>query len=196
MAAGIHSSTAAPKGTFNGRVVAEWLGDGRKMRLVEPFEFIGPDARRWPVPAGTVVDGASIPQVFWSLIGGPFEGPYRNASVIHDYYCDLRTRRFRDVHRMFYDGMLASGVGDRRARLMYEAVDRFGPTWADPKIDAKCEVINEKYDFEKCAKNWRKPSVAIPGAGREELLRFAAEVEGTADAADIATLRRAIAEIK
>src|SRR5690242_3570669 len=77
-------ASALGKGAYQGRVITEWLPDNRKMRLIEPFEYIGPDGRRWPVPAGTVVDGASIPQAFWSIIGGPFEGAYRPASVIHD----------------------------------------------------------------------------------------------------------------
>src|SRR4051812_36581695 len=64
-------------GYYRGRVVAEWLPGGRNMRLLEPFEYVEPSGRRWPVPSGVVVDGASIPQVFWSVIGGPFEGLYR-----------------------------------------------------------------------------------------------------------------------
>src|SRR5262245_55475397 len=125
----------AAAGQFKGRVVAEWLSDGRLMRLQEPFEYIDPNNRRWPVPAGITVDGASIPQVFWSLIGGPFEGLYRSASVIHDYYCVRRTRAFLQVHRVFYDGMLTSGVDGSRAWLMYQAVANFGPRWPAPKID-------------------------------------------------------------
>ena len=187
--------SAAAKGEFKGRILAEWLPDNRKMQLAEPFEFISPDGRRWPVPAGTVVDGASIPKVFWSIIGGPFEGAYRGPSVVHDYYCVVRTRGFRDVHRMFHEAMLAAGVGDRRARLMFEAVDRFGPTWDDPKIDPKCEVVDKKYDFERCARNWRKPGLRQPSLGREELLRFAAEMAGSVDARDLLKLRRAIDQL-
>ena len=88
---------AAPTkwGYFNGDIVAKWLDDGRTMRLTEPFEYVGPDGRKWPVPTGTVVDGASIPQSFWSVIGGPFEGMYRKPSVVHDYYCGARTRKFQ-----------------------------------------------------------------------------------------------------
>lgn len=47
--------SAAAKGEFKGRILAEWLPDSRKMQLAEPFEFISPDGRRWPVPAGTVL---------------------------------------------------------------------------------------------------------------------------------------------
>jgi hypothetical protein len=79
-------------GTFVGKVVTEWLDDGRKMKLIEGFGYIDPSGVRWDAPAGWVVDGASIPRIGWSLIGGPFEGRYRNASVIHDIACDQKQR--------------------------------------------------------------------------------------------------------
>jgi hypothetical protein len=86
------------------------------------------------VPAGAEIDGASIPKVFWSIVGGPYTGLYRNASVIHDYYCDVRTRPWKEVHRMFYDAMLASGVDKMKAKLMYLAVRFGGPRWDDQTI--------------------------------------------------------------
>ncbi|MFM8703989.1 MAG: DUF1353 domain-containing protein [Planctomycetia bacterium] len=70
-------------GSFEGRVVAEWHDDGREMTLVAPFAYLDPAAVRWAAPAGSVVNGASIPRAFWSVIGGPFEGRFRNASVVH-----------------------------------------------------------------------------------------------------------------
>lgn len=109
--------------------LTEWLADGRSMRLKRPFGFSEGSGRDWPVPAETIVDGASIPRVFWSLIGGPFEGPYRNASVVHDYYCDVQSRPWQETHRVFYQAMLCSGVGTIRAKTMYYAVYRFGPRW-------------------------------------------------------------------
>ncbi len=87
------------------------------------------------VPAGTKVDGASIPQALWSLIGGPFEGKYRDASVIHDYYCDVRLKSWRTVHRVFYNAMRVSGVSEARAKLMYAAVFFGGPRWSDTAVD-------------------------------------------------------------
>jgi len=120
----------AAYGHYNGEpLVTEWLDNGRDMKLQKDFGYVDPVGRHWPVPAGTVVDGASIPRVFWSLIGGPFEGPYRKPSVVHDYYCDVRTRSWQDAHRIFYDGMLCAGVGTIKAKIMYYAVYRFGPRW-------------------------------------------------------------------
>lgn len=113
----------------NAPPLTEWLDDGRYMRLKRPFGFIEAGGREWPVPSETIVDGASIPRAFWSLIGGPFEGPYRSASVVHDYYCDVQSRSWRDTHRVFFEAMRCSGVSEVRAKTMYYAVYRFGPRW-------------------------------------------------------------------
>lgn len=116
-------------GTFTGRVATEWLADGRRMRLLESFSFTDPHGIRWDAPAGWVVDGASIPQQAWSTIGGPFEGIYRNASVIHDVACDKRDRPWTDAAWVFHEAMLASGVHPAQAQIMFAAVWGFGPKW-------------------------------------------------------------------
>lgn len=183
-------------GQFRGRVVAEWLADGRNMRLTEPFEYIDPTGRRWPVPSGTTVDGASIPSVFWSIIGGPFEGRYRGASVIHDHYCDRRTRSYGDVHQSFHLAMLCAGVAQKTAWIMYQAVARFGPQWPDPKIDPKCEIVDENYDFERCARNFSRPRLSVPRSSKGDLEEFAKEIAEKADPSDLTELKRAIAKMR
>jgi len=114
---------------FHGRLVGEFLDDGRKIRLLAPYSYTDPAGETWTVPADTIVDGASIPQLFWSIIGGPLEGKYRNASVVHDFYCDEKTRPWQAVHRVFFDAMRESGVDDMQAKVMYYAVYAFGPRW-------------------------------------------------------------------
>lgn len=116
-------------GRFEGRVVAHWEDDGRSMTLLEPFGYRDPSAVHWPAPAGSLVNGASIPRVFWSLIGGPFSGRFRRASVVHDVACIDRTRPWRQVHRMFYDACRCGHVGVVKAKTMYYAVYHFGPRW-------------------------------------------------------------------
>ena len=116
-------------GRFEGDVVARWHDDGREMTLVEPFAYVDPRALRWEAPAGAVVNGASIPRAFWSLIGGPFEGRFRNASVVHDVACEERLRPWRDVHRMFYEACRCGGAAAVTAKTMYYAVFHFGPRW-------------------------------------------------------------------
>ena len=50
-------------------------------RLENDFRFQDPNGLLWLAPAGIEVDGASIPQFLWSVIGGPFEGPYISAQL-------------------------------------------------------------------------------------------------------------------
>ena len=119
----------AGQGHYVGELILQPLPDGRHMRLLKPFGFVDSNGRAWPVPKGTIVDGASIPRAFWSIVGGPFEGKYRNASVIHDYYCDVRTRTWEATDRVFYDAMISSGVDDREAKILYSAVVVGGPRW-------------------------------------------------------------------
>jgi len=123
------SAWAQTFGTFVGDVVAKWNDDGRTMTLTEPFAYLDPTGSRWEAPKGTTVDGASIPQFAWSIIGGPFEGNYRNSSVIHDVACVEKKRPWELVHQTFYTGMLASGVSTVKAKVMYAAVYHFGPRW-------------------------------------------------------------------
>lgn len=119
-------------GHFIGTVKAEWLDDGRKMKLLEPFTYQDQNGLKWPAPRDSVVDGASIPRVFWAYVGGPFEGKYRNASVTHDVECQTKQHRWKDVHRMFYNACRCGGVGAVKAKIMFAAVYHFGPRWSLP----------------------------------------------------------------
>jgi len=120
----------AGAGRYVGTVQAEFGNDGRTMTLLQPLKYIDPAGVEWLAPKGAVIDGASIPQVAWSLIGGPFEGRYRDASVIHDVACVEKTRPWNAVHEVFYYAMLTSGVDPTKAKVMYAAVFHFGPRWS------------------------------------------------------------------
>jgi hypothetical protein len=116
--------------TFVGRVVAEWVSDdARVMKLAEDFGFIDPQGKTWHAPAGLVTDGASIPQLLWSIAGSPFSGAYRRAAVLHDAAYRVRTDERKDCDRMFYDAMVADGVDEDTAVRFYTAVRLFGPKW-------------------------------------------------------------------
>jgi hypothetical protein len=117
-------------GKFVGQVKTEWLDpDARSMRLLENFGYTDPQGKLWIAQADSIIDGASIPQAFWSLIGGPFEGKYRNASVVHDVACDRKMEPWQAVHRMFYYACLCGGVEPTEAKVMFAAVYHFGPRW-------------------------------------------------------------------
>lgn len=106
--------------------------DGRTAHLITPISYTGPDGVLWVVPPNSILDGASIPRAFWTLIGGPFEGKYRNASIVHDRYCVDHLQTWQDTARMFHDAMRCSGVGTVKAKIMFYAVFRFGPRWPSP----------------------------------------------------------------
>lgn len=116
-------------GEFSEGPDTTWLSDHRSMLLLNDFKYVGPDSTVWIAPKGSKVDGASIPGFAWSIIGGPFEGAYRKASVIHDVACDKRSKPWQDVHRAFYTAMRAEGTNPIKAKIMYAAVYHFGPRW-------------------------------------------------------------------
>lgn len=124
------ASHAADPGRFEGRVAVVWEPDGRMMTLLEPFAYIDSSGDRWDAPVGSHTDGASIPRIAWTAVGGPFEDKYREAAVIHDVACQDRKRPWRRVHKTFYEGMITRGVGTVRAKTMYAAVYHFGPRWS------------------------------------------------------------------
>ena len=140
------TASAGEWGRFVGDVVARWSDNGRDMTLVEPFAYVDSRESRWDAPAGAVVNGASIPRAFWSLIGGPFEGQFRNASVVHDVACEARDREWRTVHRMFYEACRCGGVAAAKAKAMYYAVWHFGPRW---RIEERRTIVAGRPQVER-----------------------------------------------
>jgi hypothetical protein len=116
-------------GRFINDLIVKILPDGENMELVQSYAFEDDEKRIWEVPPGTKVDGASIPRPLWSLVGSPLKGKYREASVIHDFFCENRRRPWDQTHKVFYDAMLANGVSAVQAKTFYFAVYRFGPRW-------------------------------------------------------------------
>ena len=142
------ATRSAPGGTtnvFKGSVHAEWLYPAqtrdlhRDMRLLAPFGYIDPRGMHWDVPAGYVTNGASVPWGLWNIVGGPFDGPYRDAAVIHDYYCDKRDRAWEDVHKMFYEAAIARGTSENVAATMYAGIRFGGPRWQVAAATASAE---------------------------------------------------------
>lgn len=123
------------RGRYLGKPLVTHLG-GHEYRVEKRFSFVDPWKLNWSVPAGTVVDGASIPRPLWSLVGGPWDGDYTDASIVHDYYCSTRSRGHKSVHETFFYAMLTSGVAVKKAKIMYYAVSRFGPRWERHAVNA------------------------------------------------------------
>ena len=116
-------------GRFEGELILKPLAKTGEMRLMNDYSFIDPAGGRWDAPAGTISDGASIPRYLWIVLGDPWGADYRNAAVIHDVACKRQDRPWETVHLTFYYAMLAAGVSELKADIMYQGVHRFGPRW-------------------------------------------------------------------
>ena len=119
-------------GYYNGDPITKWNRDGRTMTVLNTFTYTDPQGEVWDAPAGSIVDGASLPRYLWSIMGGPFEGQYRNASVLHDVAYGRHNRPWQDCDRMFYNAMRCSGVDVLEAKTMYYALYKFGHHWKFP----------------------------------------------------------------
>ncbi|MGH8139753.1 MAG: DUF1353 domain-containing protein [Steroidobacteraceae bacterium] len=105
-----------------------WLtevGPDRNMQVLKEFWFRDPAGTIWTTPAGWNVDGASIPRALWTLVGSPYTGDYRRASIVHDKACgdangDAKARRAAD--RMFYHACRAGGCSIFEGTLLYIGV--------------------------------------------------------------------------
>jgi hypothetical protein len=131
------ASDGAKWGYYTGNPVTRWNPDGLTMTLLSEMRYTDPHGIAWVAPAGSTVNGASIPRSLWSLMGGPFEGKYRDASVLHDVAYEQHKRPWQDCDRMFYNAMRCSGVSAVEAKTMFYALYRFGHHWKFPIKRAK-----------------------------------------------------------
>ncbi len=120
-------------GRFVGRLLFLRYKQGI-FQLKEPFGFIDGCGKRWQAPTEALTDGASIPSIAQLFTGDPYSGPYLDAAVVHDWYCAVRTEPHVAVHQMFYNGMIAAGVGATLAMSMYVGVCWRGPKWDELTI--------------------------------------------------------------
>jgi hypothetical protein len=100
-------------------------GDVRLFKLLSIFRYRS-SLGVITVPKGFITDGASIPRIFWSLLG-PF-GPYFQAAIVHDYlYSDRNQSITRDTaDHIFKEAMFNSGLDWPRREAIYHAVRIFG----------------------------------------------------------------------
>ena len=126
-------------GYYSGFPETRWDPDGRSMTLLNELRYTDPKGNVWIAPAGSKVDGASIPKSLWSIMGGPFEGRYRNASVLHDVAYDQRDRPWQECDLMFYSAMRCSGASAVEAGTIYYALYKFGRHW--PYTVKKAEPV-------------------------------------------------------
>jgi len=102
------------------------------------IKYLGPDGKVWKAPAGTITDGASIPNVFTRFFGGKLSEKHLFAAIVHDAYCaeankgnpPFQTESWEDTHHMFYYACISNGRSITKASTMYAAVRLGGPRWS------------------------------------------------------------------
>ncbi len=121
------SANKTPK--FVGTLQMQALQDGRTFTILAEISFVDSKGVTWTVPKGTQFTGNSIPRIAWSVVGSPFEGKSRLAVVLHEYFTTQRTHSYTEVNQMFYEALVSSGVDQVQAKVLYVAVQQFGPRW-------------------------------------------------------------------
>lgn len=111
---------------------AEFLADGKLIKLLADFVYVRPDGAKMTAPAGFRSDGASIPKLAWPVADSPFTGKNLFPALIHDYYCGLGKLGLSpwsssDVHYMFHQGLRARGERAWLARIKWAVVRTVGP---------------------------------------------------------------------
>jgi hypothetical protein len=132
---------------FSDDPMTRWLtgnGPDRDMVLDRDFWFVDRNNKRWDASKGEIIDGASIPRALWTLVGSPYTGFYRRASIVHDVACrkagsDSKLRKEAD--RMFYDACREGGCTIQQATILYIGV-RIGAEWGKsaettPELDIR-----------------------------------------------------------
>jgi hypothetical protein len=132
-------------GVFYGTLQLQPVGDGVHMQVLQAYSYSDLEGHLIGADKGFVTDGASIPKLFWSVIGGPFDGKYVGAAVIHDVGCVSHKYTWQVTDRMFYYAMLDLDVDTAKAKIMYWAVRKFGPHWETKIITADTdELLQQK----------------------------------------------------
>lgn len=83
------------------------------------------EVRGFVVPRGFVWDGCSIPGIVRGVIGTPYDGPQRDAGLLHDYLYETWKVTRKDADELFYRQLLDDGASRAKAYLMWSAVRLF-----------------------------------------------------------------------
>ena len=144
--------TTAEMGRNGCKKVAIVSGHGGNTNLIQFFA-----QTTLETPKDYVVDGASIPRALWTLVGSPYTGDYRRASIVHDKACDEAVddppaRRAAD--RMFYHACRAGGCSIQDATVLYIGV-RMGGVWPQVTPWSALMVAPETPQIDKHPTNQR-----------------------------------------
>jgi hypothetical protein len=120
---------------FNGDVVLEEMKNGF-WKLQDDFMYED-DSVQVTVKSSFITDGASIPKMFWSIIGDPLSNDLLKPAIIHDgLYTLMQFPRYK-CDKLLKEMLLFNGTSKVKANLIYYAVRFFGGShWKKDTTDA------------------------------------------------------------
>ena len=96
------------------------------------------------VKKGFVFDGASIPKIFWGIVGSPFTGNYTLSALVHDALYVTESLERKAADEIFLDLMKQGNVSYLKRHTMYWAV-RTGGYFVWKKHTEESIERNKKY---------------------------------------------------
>lgn len=105
---------------FSGTTVLKRLNS--KYYQLDSFLSFENSELKITIKPGFVTDGASIPRIFWSLIGCPFSGKYVGSAIIHDGLFKSHVLSEKDTNKLFLEMLKDNKVHLVKRTLMSIAV--------------------------------------------------------------------------
>ena len=100
----------------------------KKDLRVQFSDFKNNKVYQFYIPCGYCWDGASIPRIFWRLIGAPSDTKFLVPSLIHDVLCENHHYVDNDryfANKVFERLLYVSGVSAFSRWIMFHSVDTF-----------------------------------------------------------------------
>ena len=105
---------------------------------VKLFDHVKERSYGFTIPKGYCYDGASIPRIFWRLIGSPTDNQFLIPALIHDVLCEHHEyiMNDREFSTAVFNALLEeSEVGKVKRFIMKNTVDIFQKFFCDWGID-------------------------------------------------------------
>jgi hypothetical protein len=122
-------------------------GDGINWCLLNDFQFEHKDGIIITAPVKFITDFASIPRIFWEVLGPPW-GKHGFGAITHDYlyYSQTTTKDYAD--EVLMEAMIVAGVSIIDRSLIFEGVHKAGQTaWDENKRKKNLGFIRIAQDF-------------------------------------------------
>lgn len=95
---------------------------------VNIFDMENKKTYSFTIPKGYCFDGASIPRIFWRIIGSNTDNNFLVAALVHDYLCEnhnvIDNNRYLST-LIFNDLLTVGGVPAFKRWLMKHSVDNY-----------------------------------------------------------------------